>query len=54
MLIGFKVKNFRSFNDMQHFSMVAGKTRNFPDHISNINNLKILKYNDNISIKYME
>ncbi len=44
MLIGFKVKNFRSFNDMQHFSMVAGKTRNFLDHIANINNLKILKF----------
>ena len=44
MLIGFKVKNFRSFNDMQHFSMVAGKTRNFPEHISNINDIKILKF----------
>ncbi len=44
MLIGFKVKNFKSFNDMQHFSMVAGKTRNFPEHIANINNLKILKF----------
>lgn len=44
MLIGFKVKNFRSFNDMQHFSMIAGKTRNFIDHISNINDLKILKF----------
>ena len=44
MLIGFKVKNFRSFNDLQHFSMIAGKTRNFLDHISNINNLKILKF----------
>lgn len=44
MLIGFKVKNFRSFNTMQHFSMVAGKTRNFPEHILDINNIKILKF----------
>ncbi len=44
MLIGFKVKNFRSFNDMQHFSMIAGKTRNFQNHISDINNIKILKF----------
>ncbi len=44
MLIGFKVKNFRSFDDMQHFSMVAGKTRNFPDHIANIDNVKVLKF----------
>ena len=44
MLIGFKVKNFRSFNDLQHFSMVAGKTRNFPEHMINKNNIKILKF----------
>ena len=44
MLIGFKVKNFRSFDDMQHFSMVAGKTRNFQEHIIEINNIKLLKF----------
>ena len=44
MLIGFKVKNFRSFNDLQHFSMVAGKTRNFPEHIIDKNDIKILKF----------
>ena len=44
MLVGFKVKNFRSFDSMQHFSMVAGKTRNFSDHIANINNIKVLKF----------
>lgn len=44
MLIGFKIKNFRSFNELQHFSMVAGKTRNFPEHIIEKNDLKILKF----------
>ena len=44
MLIGFKVKNFRSFNELQHFSMVAGKTRNFPDHLIEKKNLKLLKF----------
>ena len=33
MLIGFKIKNFRSFDELQHFSMIAGKTRNFNEHI---------------------
>ena len=42
MLIGFKVKNFRSFNDLQHFSMVAGKTRNFNERVYETNNVKIL------------
>lgn len=44
MLIGFKIKNFRSFDDMQAFSMVAGKTRSFPEHIREINDKKILKF----------
>lgn len=44
MLIGFKVKNFRSFDELQHFSMVAGKTRNFPNHIIENKNLKLLKF----------
>ena len=44
MLIGFKVKNFRSFNELQHFSMVAGKTRNFPNHLIENKNLKLLKF----------
>lgn len=42
MLIGFKIKNFRSFNELQHFSMVAGKTRNSKEHITQKNNLKLL------------
>lgn len=44
MLIGFKIKNFRSYNEMQHFSMIAGKTRNFKEHIVEENNLNILKF----------
>jgi len=44
MLIGFKVKNFRSFDSLQHFSMVAGKTRSFIDHIAEKEDLKLLKF----------
>ena len=36
MLIGFKIKNYRSFNDLQHFTMLAGKVRNNEKHIVNI------------------
>lgn len=44
MLIGFKIKNFRSFNELQHFSMIAGKTRNFNEHICEKRGKKILKF----------
>lgn len=44
MLIGFKIKNFRSFNELQHFSMIAGKTRNFNEHICEKKGKKILKF----------
>lgn len=44
MLIGFKLKNFRSFNELQHFSMIAGKTRNFNEHICEKRGKKILKF----------
>lgn len=44
MLIGFKVKNFRSFDELQHFSMLAGKVRNNENHIVETNNKKILKF----------
>lgn len=44
MLIGFKVKNYKSFNELTHFSMVAGRTRNFENHIMKKNNLDILKF----------
>ena len=38
MLIGFKVSNFKSFNELQHFSMLAGKVRNNEGHIYEKNN----------------
>ena len=44
MLIGFKIKNFRSFDELQHFSMIAGKTRNFNEHICEKKGKKILKF----------
>lgn len=44
MIIGFKVKNFRSFDDLQHFSMLAGKVRNNENHIVEVNKKKILKF----------
>ena len=44
MLMGFKVKNFRSFDELQHFSMLAGKVRNNENHIIETNNKKILKF----------
>ena len=42
--MGFKVKNFRSFDELQHFSMLAGKVRNNENHIIETNNKKILKF----------
>ena len=44
MLIGFKVRNFKSFRDLQHFSLVAGKVRNNENHYSEIGNKKVLKF----------
>ena len=44
MLIGFKIKNFRSFNELQYFSMIAGKVRSNENHIVEICNKKILKF----------
>lgn len=44
MLMGFKVRNFRSFDELQHFSMLAGKVRNNENHIIETNNKKILKF----------
>ena len=44
MLIGFKVKNYRSFNELQHFSMLSGKVRNNDNHIVESCKKKILKF----------
>lgn len=44
MLMGFKFKNFKSFKDLQHFSMIAGKVRNNENHITEVGGKKILKF----------
>lgn len=44
MLIRFNVSNFLSFNEMQEFSMIGGKVRSKPDHISDDKKLKLLKF----------
>lgn len=44
MLMGFKIKNFRSFKELQHFSMLSGKVRNNENHIVEKNKHKILKF----------
>ena len=44
MLIGFKVKNFKSFKDLQHFSLLAGKVRSNENHIVEIGKYKVLKF----------
>ena len=44
MLMGFKFKNFKSFEDLQYFSMIAGKVRNNDNHITEINGKTILKF----------
>ncbi len=42
--MGFKIKNYRSFNKLQHFSMLAGKVRNNENHIVEMSKHKILKF----------
>ena len=44
MLIGFKVKNFKSFKELQHFSLLAGKVRSNENHIVEVGKYKILKF----------
>ncbi len=44
MLIGFKVKNFKSFKDLQYFSLIASKVRNNENHYVEIQDKKILKF----------
>ena len=46
MLIGFKVKNYRSFNELQHFSMLSGKVRNNENHVVECCKKKVLKFSD--------
>ena len=44
MLVQFSVSNFLSFEELQTFSMKAGKFRNFSDRISNSSKYKLLKF----------
>lgn len=44
MLIRFNVSNFLSFNEMQEFSMIGGKVRSKPEHITDDNKIKLLKF----------
>lgn len=43
MLVQFIVSNYRSINEEQEFSMVAGSTRNHYDHIADCGGVKLLK-----------
>ena len=44
MLLGFKVKNFKSFKDLQYFSLIASKVRSNENHFIEVHNKKILKF----------
>ncbi len=44
MLLGFKVKNYKSFKNLQYFSLIAGKVRNFENHITMCKDKKVLKF----------
>ena len=43
MLVKFIVSNFKSINEEQEFTMVAGSKRNHYDHIYEFGNVKLLK-----------
>jgi len=43
MLVEFRVSNFRSFNDKQTFSFVAGRDSKHKDHLIDIGPIKLLK-----------
>lgn len=44
MFIRFNVANFLSFNEMQEFSLIAGKVRNNAKRVENLNSFKLLKF----------
>lgn len=44
MLIRFNVGNFLSFNDIQEFSMLAGKVRSKTERVYSDDNIKLLKF----------
>ena len=43
MLLKFKVSNYGSICDLQEFSMLCGSTRTKPDHIAEVENIRVLK-----------
>lgn len=43
MLIQFRVENYKSFDDEQVLSMVAGSTRNNGNHMSDVGGIKVLR-----------
>lgn len=44
MLLSFRVGNFCSFDQIEHFSMIAGRTRNFSNRTIHTGTKKILKF----------
>lgn len=44
MLLNFSVSNFCSFGETAHFTMEAGRTRNFAERTARTPNAKILKF----------
>ena len=43
MLVRFSVENFMSYDKKQTFSMIAGRTRNHPEHLYSVENVELLK-----------
>ena len=43
MLIRFRVGNYLSFDDVQELSMIAGSTKNHPEHIHSFDEVNLLK-----------
>ena len=43
MLVRFSVENYRSFKELQVFSMAAGKHTRHSEHVVNVNGKRILK-----------
>lgn len=44
MLVKFRVKNFKSFKDMNEFSMIKGKQRFYEDRVAEFDDAKVLKF----------
>ena len=44
MLVKFRVKNFKSFKEMNEFSMIKGKQRFYEERVADIDDTKVLKF----------